>query len=127
MVSPLVLIHPAEEDVEQIDEQFLGEGEGLAVVVQPAHDFVGDVDDFSGLVGLPVVLAVSALHEKAYVVGEAVQDFLLLSAAPHHPQEAARHVLAGLHSFAQFVLLLVVHALVHDGPLELLRAVVVGD
>lgn len=54
MVSPLVFIHPSEQHIQQIDQQFLIERVGLLVLLEIPDDFVGDVDDFSGFAGLPV-------------------------------------------------------------------------
>lgn len=127
MVSPLVLVHPAEEYVEEIDEKILFHWKLLFVIVQFPHDLVGNVDYVYGLLGLPVVLVVLLLHEKFDVVYETIQNLLILCAPSHYPQEMARHVLAALVTVAELKITIVDNMTIHDRLLELLYTVVVDD
>lgn len=77
VVGPLVFVHPAEENVEKVDEELLIEGKDLSMLVQFSDYFVADVDYVDGFVGLPVVLLVLPLHEKPNVVYKTVQHSFL--------------------------------------------------
>ena len=128
MVSPLVLVHPAEQDVEQVDEQVLLDWEALSVVLEVSYDLIGNVDDVDRFVGLPIILDLVLLfHKKLDVVHEAKEDLLLLRAASHDLQKTTGHVLATLTTLAELELSIVLDLSVHDCFLEFLYAVVVGN
>ncbi len=127
MVSPLVLIHPAEEHVQQVNQQFLVERERLFVIIEVSDYLVNDVDDFCGFVGLPIGLRVFLLYEKSDIVHEAGENLLFLSVASQNSEKAAGHVLARFVPITELVFPAVVDGFVGDGFLELLDAVIVCD
>jgi hypothetical protein len=125
VISPLVLVHPAEEYVEKIDEEILFHWEFLFVIVQFSYYLIGNVNYVYRLLGLPVVVVVFLLHEKFDVVYETIQNLLVLRAPSHYPQEMAGHVLAALVPVAELKITIVSNMPIHDRLLELLNAVVV--
>ena len=114
MVSPLVLVHPSEKDVKQVNEKVLFEGKLFFEILQLSNYLVRNVDNIYGSMRLPVCFFVSSLDEESDVVHEAEKNFLLLLCSLHHSQEVTRHILAALGSFTELKLSAVVDIFVGD-------------
>jgi hypothetical protein len=78
MISPLVLVHPSEENVEELDKCLLFKRESLSIVLEFFDDIVGKVDDIRGPLRLPEGLIVFALDREVEVVQEASEYFFFL-------------------------------------------------
>lgn len=84
VIRPLVLVHPAEENEEEIDEEVLGDGELFSVIIQLPHNFVRDIDDVHGTLGLPVSrIFVLSVNEESEVVQKAYQNTSIFWTATH--------------------------------------------
>lgn len=85
MIRPLVLVHPAEENEEEIDEQVLRDGELFSVIFQLPHNLIRDVDDVHRTLGLPVTsIFVSTPDEESEVVQKTNQDASIFGTAAHN-------------------------------------------
>lgn len=128
MICPFVFVHPPKQHEKQFDKYLFLYWEKLYVALKVADYLIRYVNDVSRFGGLPVIIVISFLYEKLYVVGKAYEYFFLFSFENLKTfQKIADHILAALFPIARLELLIVIYSFARQDLLELLMAVVVGD
>ena len=96
MISPLHLVHPLEQDKQQLDQGILLYGVLLFIILQFTYQLIGQVYYVIGLLILPKTLVVLAPHQEFKIIDETKHSWILFPLLVQDLQKLTSHILTTL-------------------------------